>query len=173
MSIPVLETERLILRGHTAEDFPAVRAMVSDPDVMRFLGGAPLSEEDAWARLLRVAGHWVLNGFGFWSVHDKATGERIGEAGWLAVKRIITPSLEGMPESGWAFTKAAQGKGYATEAVTAIHAWGENKFGKVRTCCIIAPENAPSLRLADRMGYRAIAETTYKNEPIVVLHREP
>ena len=59
------------------------------------------------------------------------------------------------------------------EAVTAVHRWGEQRFGKVRFCCIIAPENAPSLRLAARMGYRPIAETTYKNEPITVLHREP
>ena len=171
--IPVLETERLILRGHTAQDFPACGEMWSDPDVMRFLGGAPLSEEDAWAKLLRIAGHWAINGFGFWSVHEKATGKRIGETGWLAVKRIITPSLEGIPEAGWAFAKEAQGKGYASEAVTAVHAWGEERFGKVKYCCIIAPENAPSLRLAGRMGYHPIAETTYKNEPIVVLHRDP
>lgn len=173
MLIPTLQTERLILRGHTAEDFPAYAAMWADPDVVRFLGGLPLSEEDAWAKLMRTAGHWSLNGFGFWSVHEKATGDRVGETGWLSVKRSITPSLEGMPESGWAFAKPAQGKGYATEAATAIHRWGEERFGKVRFCCIISPENAPSLRLAARMGYRPVAETNYKNEPITVLHREP
>jgi len=170
--VPSIETERLILRGHTAEDFPAYHAMWSDPDVVRFLGAVPLSEEDAWAKLMRTVGHWALNGFGFWSVHDKATGQRIGETGWLAVKRTIVPSLEGIPESGWAFAKQAQGKGYATEAVTAVHQWGEQHFGKVKFCCIISPDNAPSLRLANRMGYRPVADTTYKNDPITILHRD-
>jgi hypothetical protein len=88
MEVPVLQTERLILRGHTLNDFPAFAAMWADPDVTRFIGGVPLSEEDAWAKLMRIVGHWSLNGFGFWSVHEKATGNRVGETGWLAVKRV-------------------------------------------------------------------------------------
>jgi len=68
VDIPTIETERLILRGHTPEDFPAFAAMWADPVVTRFIGGAPLAEEDAWAKYLRVAGHWALLGYGFWSI---------------------------------------------------------------------------------------------------------
>jgi RimJ/RimL family protein N-acetyltransferase len=173
MDVPVVETERLILRGHTAADFPAYAAMWADPDVTRYITGKPLSEEDAWAKLMRAAGHWDLLGFGFWSVHEKQGGARVGETGFLAVKRAMEPSLEGTPEVGWAFAKAAQGKGYATEAVRAVHSWGERKFGKVRYACIISPENVPSLRVAERTGYKIATTTIYHNDPILVLYRDP
>jgi RimJ/RimL family protein N-acetyltransferase len=45
-NVPVLETERLVLRGHTLEDFPAYAAMWADPQVTKFIGGKPFSEEE-------------------------------------------------------------------------------------------------------------------------------
>jgi RimJ/RimL family protein N-acetyltransferase len=173
MDIPVLESERLILRGHRRDDFPAYARMWADPDVTRFISGAPLSEEDAWAKFMRAFGHWALTGFGFWSVHEKDTGARVGETGFLDVKRNMTPSLEGLPEMGWAFDRPAQGKGYATEAVRAALAWGENRFGRRRFACIVAPGNAASLNVAAKTGFREAARTTYKGEPTVLLYRDP
>lgn len=173
MEISVVETERLILRGHTVADFPEYAAMWADPAIVRHLGGVPLTEEDAWAKMMRINGHWTLTGHGFWSVHEKSTGKRVGETGFLALKRDIVPSLEGTPEVGWGLASFAQGKGYATEMVSAAHKWGETRFGKTRFCCIISPENGPSLRVAERTGYRPSVTTTYKNDPIVVLYRDP
>ena len=173
MEIPVLETERLILRGNTLEDFPAFAAMWADPDVTRFIGGVPLGEEDAWAKFLRVAGHWALLGYGFWAVVEKAGGKRIGEAGVLGMKRDLVPSFHDVPELGWGLLPQAQGKGYAGEAMRAILGWAETRFGKVRMVCIIDPDNAPSLRLAARLGFRECAHTMYKGEPIVLLERLP
>jgi RimJ/RimL family protein N-acetyltransferase len=173
MQIPVLETQRLILRGHEPSDFADYFAMWSDPDVTRFIGGKPLNEEEAWAKFMRAFGHWDVVGYGFWSVHEKAGGARVGETGILNVKRTIVPSLEGMPETGWAFAKRAHGKGYATEAVKAIHQWADKHFGKLRMCCIIAPENTASLRVAEKNGYREAARTTYHDDPTVILHRDP
>src|SRR2546426_7424830 len=56
--VPVIETERLRLRGHRPEDFPDCAAMWADPVVTRYIGGKPLSEEEAWTRTLRCLGHW-------------------------------------------------------------------------------------------------------------------
>ena len=173
MIVPVLETERLVLRGHTREDFPAFAAMWGDADVTRFVGGKPLSQEDAWAKFMRTFGHWELTGMGFWSVQDRVSGLRVGETGFLDVKREIAPSLDGTPEIGWAFAKSAQGKGYATEAVRAALAWGEQRLGKIRFACIIAPQNAPSLNVAAKTGFKEFARTIYKGEPAVMLYRDP
>lgn len=172
MAIPILETERLILRGHERSDFPAYGEMWADPDVTRFIGGAPLSEEDAWAKFTRAFGQWALMDFGFWSVVEKSSGLRLGEAGYLEAKRDIAPSLKGTPEVGWAFVKAAHGKGYATEAVRAALAWGDVHFGKVRMACIIAPDNNASLRVAAKTGFREAHRTSYKGEPTIMLYRE-
>ena len=171
--VPTLETPRLILRGHTRADFPDYAAMWADPVVTRFIGGVPLSEEESWAKFMRIAGHWALLGFGFWAIVEKATAKRIGEAGILDVKRDIVPSFQGVPEIGWGLLPAVHGKGYATEAVRAILEWGEQKFGKVRMVCIIDPENAPSLRVAGRCGFREFARTTYKGDPTIILERNP
>jgi RimJ/RimL family protein N-acetyltransferase len=171
MNIPSIETERLILRGQTAQDFPAFAQMWADPVVTRFIGGVPLSEEEAWAKFMRIAGHWTLLGFGFWGIFEKATGARIGEAGILDVKREIVPSFHGTPELGWGLLPAVHGKGYATEAVRAIISWAQSHFGKVRMVCIIDPDNTASLRVAHAVGFREYARTTYKGEPTVILER--
>jgi RimJ/RimL family protein N-acetyltransferase len=173
MNIPAIETERLILRGQTAQDFPAFAQMWADPVVTRFIGGVPLSEEESWAKFMRIAGHWALLGFGFWAIVDKASGKRIGEAGILDVKREIVPSFHGTPELGWGLLPAVHGKGYATEAVRAIISWAENRFGKVRMVCIIDPDNTASLRVAHAVGFREYARTTYKGDPTVLLERVP
>lgn len=173
MGIPRVETERLILRGHTLEDFPSYARMWASPVVTRFIGGVPLSEEDSWAKFMRVAGHWALLGHGFWAIEEKVSGKRIGEAGILSVKREIEPSFHGVPELGWGLDPEVHGKGYATEAGHAILKWGEEKFGRVRMVCIIDPENTPSLGVAERLGFKPYARTTYKGDAIVLLERFP
>ena len=172
LQVPVLETARLRLRGHRADDFADCAKLWGDPIVTRFFGGTPKSSEDAWARLLRYAGHWSILGFGYWVVEEKANGAYRGEVGFADYKRIMEPSIAGIPEVGWVFMPDAHGKGYAIEAGLAIHEWGRLHLKGSRTACIINPENAPSLRLAEKLGYGETLRTTYRNAPTVLLHRE-
>jgi RimJ/RimL family protein N-acetyltransferase len=167
----MIETDRLTLRLHTLEDFAEVAAMWADPQVVRFISGDPLSREDCWAKFLRMAGHWSMLGFGYWVVREKATGRFVGEVGYGDFKREMNPAFDGTPEAGWALAGWAQGKGYAAEAVRAALAWGEGHFGKVRMVCMISPENQPSLRLAEAVGFRPYAETSYKGKPTTLLER--
>jgi len=76
---PVLESARLKLRAHGLDDFARCAAMWADPVVARYIGGKPLSEEEAWTKLLRYAGHWSVMGFGYWAVEEKETSRFIGE----------------------------------------------------------------------------------------------
>ena len=153
--VPVLETERLRLRGHRLDDYASCAAMWADPVVTRHFG-QPLSGEESWNRLLRYVGHWALLGFGYWVVEEKATSAFIGEVGFADWKRNIEPSLGEMPEIGWVLASPSHGKGYATEAVRAAIAWGEGHFGESRTACIIDPGNLPSIRVAEKCGYRRL-----------------
>lgn len=170
-SIPVVETERAILRAHRLDDFEAHAVMFADPGVARFIGGKPFTREEAWSRYLRFAGVWSVLGFGFWAIEDKATHKLIGSAGFHDLKRDIEPSLEGIPEAGWTLTPASQGKGLATEVVRAMHVWGDSFFGGRGTVCIIDPRNAASLRVAEKCGYREVLKTTYRGEPTVLFER--
>ena len=170
-SVPVLSTDRLTLRGHTRADFGESAAMWAEPAVTRFIGGRPFTEEEAWTRLLRYIGHWALLGFGYWVVRETATNRFVGEVGFVDYKRDIVPSLAGAPEIGWVLTPSSHGQGFATEAVRAILTWAESRFDGGRTVCLIEPGNQPSLRVAEKCGYRELARTTYRGEPTIILER--
>ncbi|MCC2548893.1 GNAT family N-acetyltransferase [Hymenobacter sp. BT175] len=171
--VPVLETARLLLRGYRRDDLPAFLTMFQQPDFYRHLTGKPLGEEDVWAALLRSAGHWTLQGFGFWAVEEKASGRFIGSIGFVDRKREIEPRIGDAPEIGWVLDAAVHGRGYATEAVTVVQAWGDAHFGPVRMVCIMDPDNHASRRIAEKFGYREYARTTYHDLPTVMLERLP
>ena len=171
VEIPVIETERLRLRGHRLEDFGNCAAMWGDPAVTRYIGGRPFTSEEVWARLLRYVGHWALLDFGFWLIEDKATGEFAGEAGLAEFQREIEPAIVGVPEMGWVLSPRYHGKGYATEAVRAVAAWGDRRFDGSRTVCIIHPENQASKRVAEKCGFRELPPATYKGQATLMFER--
>jgi RimJ/RimL family protein N-acetyltransferase len=169
--IPVLHTERLILRPHRLDDFEACCALWTDEEVVRYIGGVPSTREQIWGRLMRYAGLWHHLGFGFLAIEEKESGRFIGEAGFHEVCRDMVPSIEGTLETGWVFSPSAHGRGYAREAVTALIDWAAEHFSYRLLTCIIAPENGPSLRLADRLGFREVTRTLYSGKPTVLLER--
>src|SRR5262249_116202 len=160
--------ERLVLRGHTVGDLDDSAAMWADPAVVRHIGGRPFTREEVWNRLLRYIGHWELLGYGYWVVAERATGRFAGELGYADGQRDIAPPVGDARELGWALAPAFHGRGLATEAVRAVQAWGDGRFSGARTVCIIDPENAASLRVAAKCGFRQHAMTSYKGGPTIV-----
>ena len=166
-----LLTDRLILRQPASEDHAALAAMHADPAVMRHVGGTPLSAEESWWRVLRTAGHWPLMGYGLFVVEDRASGRFMGLAGFATFRRGLGDRFDAWPEAAWMFVTAAQGRGIAGEAMRAAQTWFDTHIASERTVCIIDPANAPSLRLAERLGYRPTGQATYHGEPIIMLAR--
>ena|SRR5437868_5161145 len=171
-SVPILDTERLMLRGYHPADLEESLGMWSDPEVTRYIGGKPAGREEVWARLLRYLGHWSVAGYGFWQIRERATGRFVGECGMADFKRDLALSFEGAPEAGWVLAPWSHGKGYATEAMTAVLAWADaaTHVG-TRTVCIIDPPNVASLRVAAKCGYREFARADYKGTQVIALER--
>ena len=151
--VPQLETDRLILRGHRLEDFSGCAAMWSDPAVTAYISGSPSTEEQSWFRLLRCRGHWSFLGYGTWLVERRSDGEFLGEVGLVDYRRPETSQQAAIPEAGWVFKTAAQGKGYATEAVTAMLRWADEYLERPQTLCLTDPEHSASIRVARKVGY--------------------
>ena len=172
-TIPILYTERTILRPHALADFDAYAAMWGDPLVTRYIGGKPRSRQESWLRFLRHPGMWQMIGFGFWAIEEKATGRFIGEAGFHDVKRAIQPSIEGIPEAGWSLAVEAHGRGLATEVVSRFVSWGEAHFGPVRTVCITDARNVASMAVAKKCGFRETGRTVYEGDETVLFERLP
>lgn len=166
--VPVIETARLRLRAHAVDDYADCKAVWSDPRVVRYIGGTPNSGEEVWKRMLQCLGLWSLLGYGYWAVEERSSGMYIGDIGFADFRRPLELSIDGMLECGWVLAPHAHGKGYATEAVTAIIAWARQHFADRRVVCIISPENVASIRVADKVGFSLWRETLYGDQPILV-----
>lgn len=176
MTIPTLESARLRLREHRAEDHTSAFAMWSSPDVVRFIGIPPSTCQQAWARLLNYRGHWAVMDFGYWAVEEKSSGLYIGDVGFSDFKRDVVPSIEGLPELGWVIAPSHQGKGFATEALMAACAWADRKFSHdtsiPRAVCMIDPSNSVSIRVAEKIGFQEYVRTSYAGTASVLLERK-
>jgi RimJ/RimL family protein N-acetyltransferase len=74
--IPVIETERLVMRGWQEDDFDAYAEANADPEVQRFLGG-PQEREESWRSFAVQIGHWHLRGYGQWALERRADGRLV------------------------------------------------------------------------------------------------
>jgi len=174
-AVPILQTPRLVLRGHRADDLADGLAMWSDPAVVRYIGGRPFTEEEVWQRFLRYVGHWAALGFGYWVLEDRATGRFVGEAGAGDSRRAIDPPWGPVMEIGWALAPWAHGRGLATEAVGAVLAWVDEQRAGVgagrRVVCMIEDENVASIRVAEKHGFREYAVGRYQGKPLRLFER--
>jgi RimJ/RimL family protein N-acetyltransferase len=155
----IVQTERLILRPHRLDDFATYATYRADPQLMRYFRSGPIKEEDAWSGFRGIFGHWELMGYGNWAIEERASGRYIGNLGFTDKKRVTSHPASGAPEMGWLLCAAAQGKGYATEAINAALAWARDHFGQgARVVCVIDIGNAASQRVADKCGFKHFAD---------------
>ena len=168
---PLLETERLLLRGHTPEDFPAHAAMWCDERTLRHTQGQPQNEEELWTRFLRNEGQWQLMGTGMWALEDKASGLYAGAIGFIHAKRMMDISFRDAPEMGWVIAPDFHGKGFAREAVAKILAWGDTHLEADLIWCMIKPVNLVSCKVAVGAGFRETGCAIYKDDEMLTFLR--
>lgn len=164
LDIPMIETDRLILRGPRESDFDAF-AEFSASDRARFVGG-PYPRHRAWGGFLATYGHWALRGYGMWMLEERSSGKTAGRIGF-----IFNESWD-EPELGWHVYDPFEGKGIAFEAASAARAFGVAHFGLDGVISYIDPENARSIALADRLGAAYERDGTVAGHPCHV-YRHP
>lgn len=147
------ETQRLILRELTEEDFDVLYEILSDPEVMRHYPRPKTAEETrAWIR--RNIDRYAEHGFGLWAVVLKETGAMIGECG------ITLQPIHGemLPEIGYHIHPAHQRRGYASEAAAECirYAFETLRFPAVYS--YMKYTNEASQRTAMKNGMRFIEE---------------
>ena len=143
----VLTTPRLLLRTFRRDDLPQYAALNADPEVVRHLGGVPLSREYSdeiaeWAQQV-----YADEGIGLLAVERRVDGVFLGMCG--------LHHQESYPEEvevGWRLARAHWGHGYATEAGSA---WLDHAFGPLglpRVISITEEDNRRSLAVMRRLG---------------------
>ncbi len=163
MNVPVLETDRLLLREWREEsDFDEYARICADPDVMRYLGGKTFTRLEAWRHMALLVGHWHLRGFGHWAVEEKATARFIGRLG------LFEPDTWPGFEIGWTLAKERWGNGFATEGALRALDYAFTEMGREHVISLIHPENRGSIGVAERVGETLEGETVVFGFPALV-----
>lgn len=151
-----METARLRLRKINQQDFDALFPIVTDPDVMKYLGleaGALLTKEETTFTLGKMVEFWAQHGFGRWAVVKKENGKLIGLCGFRL--------LENMPELFYMFAKASWGRGLATEAAGACLRYGFEELGFERIMAVTRHANTASINVMIKIGMSYEKDVTH------------
>jgi RimJ/RimL family protein N-acetyltransferase len=149
-----LRTERLILRRWQVTDLAPFARINSDPDVVQFLGSAPLSETDTRALMDRIEEHWKKWGYGLWALDLSKDARMIGFIG-LTHHKWYPDDVE----IGWRLDPAYWGRGLATEGATAALDHGFTILRIDRVISVIHRDNLASRRVAEKIGLTLWKET--------------
>jgi len=168
---PRIETERLVLRHWRREDFEPFFVIQNEPEVYRHFGNQPMGREDCWRRMCAATGLWSMVGYGWWGVETRDDARLIGTVGLLHPERDMEPQYFDGPEMGWLVSGSVQGQGMAQEACRAILGWAEANLPPSPTWCMIVPENEPSIRLAERIGFEFKGEAIHLGVTVNVYRR--
>lgn len=149
MSIPVLTTARLRLRGFAEGDSAPFAAMNADPEVMRYMSRR-LDRAQSDAFIDRIVDRWAADRFGLWAI------ERLDDEAFLGFAGLAAPSFSApftpAIEVGWRLARAAWGHGYATEAGSAALRFGFESPGRDEIVSFTAVGNERSRRVMARLG---------------------
>ena len=169
-----IESERLILRRIDENDFEFFRQLNADPEVAQYLPhGKPRSPRESIDWLQSLLRCYEDLGLGQLAVLRKSDGTLIGRCGLsdLAVEakatvatvprgwyqRAAAPTAADIvfeQELGYTFDRGSWGQGYASEASRCVFDYARDVLQLPRVVSLIHPQNARSLRLAQRFGVR-------------------
>jgi RimJ/RimL family protein N-acetyltransferase len=144
----LLTTSRLRLRTFRLEDLPLYAELNSDPEVVQFLGGVPLTSQDSdetaqWAQDLHAR-----EGIGLLAVERRGDGRFLGMCGLHHLDEWFPDDIE----IAWRLAREHWGQGYATEAAAA---WLDHAFGALalpRVISVSDRSNARSVAVMQRLG---------------------
>jgi ribosomal-protein-alanine N-acetyltransferase len=153
--VPVLETQRLVLREFQHEDLDALAAILCDRETMRYY---PVSFDSAavadWIQRNRT--RYANHGHGLWAMILKSTRELIGDCG------LVRQSVDAVDEIeiGYHVRRDLWNQGYASEAARACRDYGFANLKVDRLISLIRPENLASRRVAEKNGMTIWKEVT-------------
>lgn len=149
MSTPLFETPRLRCRRWRADDLAPLHAVYSDPEAMRWVGdGRPITRAECERWLEVTEANYAVRGYGMFALEDRGSGEVVGFCG------LVHPGGQPEAEVKYAFRRSHWGRGLATEAVSALLAYGAARHALSRVIATVAPGNTASQRVLAKAGMR-------------------
>jgi len=145
----ILETERCILRELSLADMDELFALYEGEGIGKFTETLYPYEEEKEFQRAYINNMYRFFGYGMWLIFSKETGKMIGRAG--LEHREYHEKIE--LELGYLIGTQYQRQGYAEEVCKAILDYAKENTSFERINCVIAKENLPSIRLAEKLGF--------------------
>ena len=157
---PILTTERTIVETVTLDDAELFFELHNTPGWLRYIGDKQVHDLEAARGRIRdpYLKSYEDHGFGCYLVRGRADRVPMGIAGFM--KR---PNLD-YPDLGFAFLPAFHGQGLAGEVCTALLEFGVERFGFEALDAVTVPDNAASIRLLERLGFRLEGTTRFDGD---------
>lgn len=149
----IIETERLILREMTEDDFDALYKVLADSDIMQHYPYT-FDKDRVKNWITRNTERYRVFGFGLWSVCLKETGEMIGDCG--LTMQIIDGEIK--PEIGYHIRADRQRNGFAKEAASAVRDWTFRNTPFNIVYSYMTKTNEPSRKTALSYGCKQVSE---------------
>ncbi len=165
----MISTPRLNLRTFALTDVRKVFVMGAEEGMRRWIPDQVYRDEQHAEEVVRAlmaytdrvpdprAYPYVLG------IEHKETCSLIGHVGLSAAR--------GSVEIGYAIEERYQGAGLATEAVTAMSAWGLVELGLPEVLGIVAVDNTPSRRVLEKASFLRIGESLDGRSNAVLIYR--
>jgi len=144
----------------------ALAPILADPRVGATMGGVATEAEVA-EQLEHADEAWRRDGFGYWMFFDVATGEPLARGG------LSRTEFDGQPEVevGWTVAPERWGEGLATEVGAAAVEVAFGPLGLGDLVAFTLPDNAPSRRVMEKLGFTYEKTAPYRVYGDHVLYR--
>lgn len=141
-------TDRLVLRKLRPDDAESLHGALSDAVLMRYWSRGPMQSLDDTRAY--IAGNMPNGDYPSLGITEAAAGKGAPAIGWVS----LWQRRKGTAEMGYMLRRDAWGRGYAREAVAAVIAYAFGSLGFRKIGADVDPENLPSLKLLEALGFR-------------------
>lgn len=145
--IPVLETERLILRKFENKDIEDLYDYCKDPEVTKFVFETYENVETAQDRIDFLQAKYAEEKMLCWAIELKHNHKVIGSIDYFNIR-----SVDKSGEIGYVLNREYWNKGYMTESVKRVIQYGFEELGLVRICAICVVPNVASESVMKKAG---------------------
>jgi len=156
--LPILETERLIIRPIQMDDAAYFFAMDSQPEVHTFLNNKPVqSIEEMKKAIAHIQQQYEKYGIGRLGVIEKSSNQWIGWTGFKYIDELENGRI-GFLDLGYRFRTESWGKGYATEAALACMQYYSEQLTHFEVHAITHTGNLGSRHVLEKVGFQVTEE---------------
>ncbi|WP_174616090.1 GNAT family N-acetyltransferase [Virgibacillus ihumii] len=148
----MLSTERLILRPYEDKDMDFLMSMLSDPEMVRFIGNGKIKDEIGAKQFM----DWIYSAYEYGSEFGLHVMVLKGEDAPIGHAGLVPQQVEERNEIeiGYWVKRPYWGQGYATEIAAALKNFGLQELAEQRLIALVQPGNVGSQKVAEKIGMK-------------------